>query len=467
MKPLIDYRNESGQILLILTVGIVALLGMVALAVDGGMIYANRRFDQNAADASSFAGAGAAAVEMQNRGINSNNFSCAGALNADKSPNPAHPLYHPINSAINAALQRAASNNFTLQYPLADQHGIEIICNSSGEKYLEVRTVISSNVRTAFAHLFYKGLVRNTVEAVARVATAYTVGGGASLTHLSKDCKTPLLFSGNSFADIDGAWTNGCLRNNGASLRVISDTHPIYHIDRCIWNTKPSKEDEWGCPLEDARWPEIVHTSQEIKKIYLEDEHQGSVLNASQVRDFWNGICGTTSRNANFVNNKLGPGRYKFIHVTGKKNEVLELTGGLYCIDGNFDVTSGITLRSTAGVTIVMLGGSVDVNGNATVNLSAPKVGFSAEFDYPNLLFYGAKFNTTTNNFNGTGSSTFDGTLWFPDGHVSLNGNGQEQTYRRVQVIADQISVNGTNSLNLIYEDDAAVVFPSRVSLVK
>ncbi|HSV86796.1 MAG TPA: Tad domain-containing protein, partial [Levilinea sp.] len=362
MKSLIDHRNESGQILLILTVGIVALLGMVALAVDGGMIYANRRFDQNAADASSFAGAGAAAVEMQNRNINSNNFNCTGAFNPDKSPNAGHPLYHPINNAINAALQRAASNNFTLQYPLVDQHGIEIICNSSGEKYLEVRTVISSNVRTAFAHLFYQGEVRNTVEAVARVATAYAVGGGASLTHLSKDCKTPLLFSGNSTAKIDGAWTNGCLRNNGTSLQVISDSYPVYHISDCIWNKKPGREDEWGCPLDDPNWPDIVHTTQEVKKIYLEDEHQGSPMNASQVRDFWNGICGTRSTNATFVGNKLGPGRYTFLQVTGGVNE---LTGGLYCIDGNFDVIGNSTLRSSGGVTIIMLGGSVDIRGTA------------------------------------------------------------------------------------------------------
>jgi uncharacterized membrane protein len=56
MKPSNTHHSESGQILLILTVGIVALLGFLALAVDGGMIYADRRFDQNAADASSFAG---------------------------------------------------------------------------------------------------------------------------------------------------------------------------------------------------------------------------------------------------------------------------------------------------------------------------------------------------------------------------------------------------------------------------
>ena len=69
-------RQESGQILVILTIGIVALLAVTALALDAGMIYSDRRYDQNAADASAFAGAGAAAMRMENLHMSRNNFSC-------------------------------------------------------------------------------------------------------------------------------------------------------------------------------------------------------------------------------------------------------------------------------------------------------------------------------------------------------------------------------------------------------
>ena len=55
-----DRKTESGQILVILTVGIVMLLGFAALAIDGGMYYSDRRYDQNAADNAALAGAGAA-----------------------------------------------------------------------------------------------------------------------------------------------------------------------------------------------------------------------------------------------------------------------------------------------------------------------------------------------------------------------------------------------------------------------
>src|SRR5450830_1091808 len=50
-------KSESGQILVLLAVGFVALLAFVALAIDGGSVYLDRRSAQNAADAAALAGA--------------------------------------------------------------------------------------------------------------------------------------------------------------------------------------------------------------------------------------------------------------------------------------------------------------------------------------------------------------------------------------------------------------------------
>ncbi|MBE0685229.1 MAG: Tad domain-containing protein, partial [Anaerolineaceae bacterium] len=51
-------RQESGQIIVLLAVSLVVVMMVAALAVDGGMIYSERRFAQNAADASALAGGG-------------------------------------------------------------------------------------------------------------------------------------------------------------------------------------------------------------------------------------------------------------------------------------------------------------------------------------------------------------------------------------------------------------------------
>jgi Flp pilus assembly protein TadG len=50
-------RNESGQSLVIIALAMVAIIGMVALVMDGGYAYLERRRVQNAADAAALAGA--------------------------------------------------------------------------------------------------------------------------------------------------------------------------------------------------------------------------------------------------------------------------------------------------------------------------------------------------------------------------------------------------------------------------
>ena len=45
--------SESGQAIVLIGVAFVVLLGFAALAIDGSMIYSDRRYAQNAADSSS------------------------------------------------------------------------------------------------------------------------------------------------------------------------------------------------------------------------------------------------------------------------------------------------------------------------------------------------------------------------------------------------------------------------------
>ena len=55
------HSSESGQAAVPVGLTMVVLLGFAALAVDGSMVYSDRRFAQSGADAASLAGAGAAA----------------------------------------------------------------------------------------------------------------------------------------------------------------------------------------------------------------------------------------------------------------------------------------------------------------------------------------------------------------------------------------------------------------------
>ncbi len=57
-------NSEKGQAIVFLVIGLVVFLGFVALAIDGGMALADRRHEQNAADAASLAGGGKAALDL-------------------------------------------------------------------------------------------------------------------------------------------------------------------------------------------------------------------------------------------------------------------------------------------------------------------------------------------------------------------------------------------------------------------
>lgn len=62
-------RRRSGQVLVIVSLSMIALLGMVGLAIDGGNLYAQRRQVQNAADAGALAGARVMASGVRTNGL--------------------------------------------------------------------------------------------------------------------------------------------------------------------------------------------------------------------------------------------------------------------------------------------------------------------------------------------------------------------------------------------------------------
>ena len=57
MQPPTEGDRQRGQILVIFALGLVAIIAMTGLVIDGGMTYVQRREQQNVADAAAMAGA--------------------------------------------------------------------------------------------------------------------------------------------------------------------------------------------------------------------------------------------------------------------------------------------------------------------------------------------------------------------------------------------------------------------------
>jgi hypothetical protein len=138
----------------------------------------------------------------------------------------------------------------------------------------------------------------------------------------------------------------------------------------------------------------------------------------------------------------LTAGRYcGGLNLSGTKT----LGPGVYIVDGGTLKINANALVSGSGVTFFLTDNAiVSINGNATVNLSAPASGV-----YSGILFFGARENTSAvNSFNGTAGSSMTGTIYFPTQEVDYLGNFSGAN-GCTHVIADIVQWTGSTTVGV------------------
>jgi len=124
----------------------------------------------------------------------------------------------------------------------------------------------------------------------------------------------------------------------------------------------------------------------------------------------------------------LQPGYYPNA-VNLNSNVSVNLAPGLYYMNGSINVDSGSTLTCTGctgganGVTLYFVNGSLQMNSNSTtIQLTAPTV--STNGSNANMLIWESSSNSSGMTID-TSSSYFTGTIYMPDGTLTLNsGSG-------------------------------------------
>ena len=151
------------------------------------------------------------------------------------------------------------------------------------------------------------------------------------------------------------------------------------------------------------------------------------------------GTCQSTSGSS------LSPGTYcNGLTLQGAVN----LQPGVYYVEGgDLKINASANVIGN-GVTIYMQGSnSVQMNGNATVNLSAPTSG-----TYSGVLMMGDRTCTscssTSETLNGTAASLMTGAIYFPKQNVNYLGNFAGVN-GCTQVVADTITWNGHTRLSI------------------
>lgn len=305
-------KFEKGQALILIVFAILGLIGLTALAVDGGNAYSNRRQAQNTADA--------AALSAALAKTKSQDLSTAG-------------------------LTRAASNGF-------DNNGTSntvVVHNpptsgpyAGNSEYIQV--VITSHVSTYFGPVVGINEVTNEVEAVARAKPATT---------------SPMVF-GNAIVALKPTTSSTFWMHGNPSMTTIGGGVFVNSSTNCGFTSN-------GTP--DLTTPNITMVA---ATSCPQMSGTGITYNAPQVTypptGLPNPVC---TGNAVKTGNTLSPGT-----VSGSfpPSGVTILNPGVYCVSGSFSLNGNDTLVGSE-VTIVMNSGNIRWNGNGNLHLSAPSSG--------------------------------------------------------------------------------------------
>ncbi len=461
------YPSEKGQIVVFLALAVLGLLGITALAIDGGMIYADQRYSQSSADAASLAGGGAVAEGFNNLGMIEESWDCTALSTA-------------ISNGYTAAIQKAAANGYSISKDNAlgidaHDHGVNITCNSTG-KYVDVEVMLTKVTKTSFVQLFNKKDMKTTVYSKTRAKPRRVGAGGASIVSLSHlgddvtdDCGSKqggVWFSGTNKTTLlnGGVYSNSCVdKNSGASTVSMTNATVTYH------NTSYSAGISDPTPKSDPNYHPLTY-----EKLPFPNEEYCTRTDADNPLPYYGDVKFTSS-----TEETLNPGRYHDWDFMGP----VKLNPGLYCISGTVKMNASSYVYTPVaydtdghrlGITIYYSGNSLTLNGGADTELNAPH-GFTDYTDpdlhyaVDNLLVYIPPGNDADVVLNGNANNTLSGTLYMPSSNVKINGAAGVGTFSTLQcsIIGFWVTVTGASDIYIKYESQMQVSWPSYIQLQK
>ena len=175
-------RTENGQALVFLIIVMIGILGLSALAIDGSMLYAERRQAQSAADAAAMA-AGLAGV----KGGNINNAAMkmihSNGYTIDNDP------------AINPTLDQDVQVNHP---PVSGPYALV----SDKNDYYQI--IIRQKVKPILSQFVFSGKLEISVESVVHARGNTTISGNNAFEATGENICPGIVFNGGSNTVIEG-----------------------------------------------------------------------------------------------------------------------------------------------------------------------------------------------------------------------------------------------------------------------
>lgn len=401
--------KSRAQVVTLVTLALVALLGICALAVDVGELWTTQRMMQTAADAGALAGVDAITIGQT------------------------------ASSEITAAAQAAsAQNGFTNDSGTTTNSNtvtVAVVNPPTTGPYAfntnAVQVTVSQNQPTYFMRVLGWSQVPVSTEAV-----ALTISGGSCVYALNPSVSGAIDVSGGGNLNSScGIYDNS---NSGSAL-IVGGTSTLQ------------------APLVGVVGGSTINGG-------------GSSPPTSGIAAFGDplawvpeptgyGSCTNYSTQNISTSTTLSPGLYcGGLKFNGTAN--VTLNPGTYVMDGGGLTAISGSVVSGSGVTFYLTGanvansnpssyGGVNIAGGSTVNLSAPCS--SANGGIEGMLFFQDRSitNGVGSVINGGSNSTFTGALYFPTTSLTYNGSSGANQY--TYLVADTLTVNGSTNINNDY----------------
>jgi len=316
-------------------------------------------------------------------------------------------------------------------------------CNPAD--YIEV--IITSDVNTWFARVLGIRQLHNRVEAVAlaKYAASFTPYSGMSLVELGRG-------KGSCPSDFNVGGSGTVTLNGGGIYVNSSNPACAYKQTSCkttlVLNGGATIQVYGGWDLNGCASPTITKAPTQMP--WPPDPLIDGEPDECQTAGTFVSVGGVTT---------YQPGNYYSYNSFPVNNGPAVLTPGVYCINRQFQSTKDVT---GDGVFIYIRPGantSVSISGG-TVVLKAPTSGKYAGF----LIYqdWDTSISTTQScGIQGNSGSQYTGLIFVPYCVMTISGTS-DPTGFAAQVIAYQLSLTGTNTLNFTYDANSLPKIPEQ-----
>jgi hypothetical protein len=405
----IQSQRRRGNVAVLTAASLIALVGITAIAVDGGLLLDDYGRVQSAADTAALA----AAADLYANYLTGNGLD-------------------PNHTASNSAFANAAANGFTND-GVTSIVAVNIPPSKGPFKgmpsYVEV--IITYNQKRGFSNIFGDGDLPVQARAVAQGSWTTIRDGILVLDPTSKGSLSTggggsITITGGAPIIVDSNNSQAAIANGTGAM-----TAPVFDITGIPGTATPG-----GGSFSGTIYSGVPPTPDPLK--YLPEPDPTTMTlqskNATQ-------IAGTKDVT-------LYPGVYQGgIKVTGQGN--VTLMPGIYYMDGGGFTYTGQGNLNAQGVMIFNAPQSnsdvVNVSGSGSVNWTPPTTGI-----YQGISIFQDRDATATVSVSGNGGMYITGTFYAADALMNISGSGTNN-YIGSQYISYDLALGGNGNININY----------------